>query len=75
MECSSCDSANSDGKNDCRDCGRPLSVRCAACESENPSGKRFLWRLRCRADADRSGACIGSGRTVDVLRAAAIKNR
>ena len=38
-----------------------------------PVGQEILWRLWCHADADRSGANIGSGGRVDVLRAAAIR--
>jgi class 3 adenylate cyclase/tetratricopeptide (TPR) repeat protein len=41
MDCTSCASANPEGKRFCGDCGAPLPLPCAACGAANPPGKKF----------------------------------
>ena len=41
MDCTSCGSANPEGKKFCGACGAELPVRCAACGAENPFNNRF----------------------------------
>ncbi|MFO1122908.1 MAG: adenylate/guanylate cyclase domain-containing protein [Hyphomicrobiales bacterium] len=41
MNCSSCGTANRDGRRFCASCGAPLAVTCTACGFQNEGGARF----------------------------------